>query len=250
MTRRILLVNPNTSSAVTALLAAEARRVVGQSAEIEAVTAPFGSTFLECRAELVVAAHAVLQAIASRDDCDAAVIGAFGDPGLVAAREVARAPVFGLGQSGLRAVAAKGRRFAIVTVGERLRLDIEAMVGASGLSGQLTTIRFLSGSVLDIAERRADFLEAIAAVANACVQENGAQAVLLGGAPFAGVPRELAGRVAAPLFDGLSSAIEEAIRAPSQARAAAAPPDGAPGKAMAGVAEPLARCIGEFLGRR
>ncbi len=248
MTRRILLVNPNTSHVVTGLLAAEARRIAGQSAEIEAITAPFGSASLECRAELVIAAHAVLQAIASREDCDAAVIGAFGDPGLAAAREVARVPVFGLGQSGLRAAAAKGRRFAIVTIGERLRLDIEAMVAARGLSGQLTTIRFLGGSVLEVAEHRAAFLEAIAAAANACAQDNGAQSVLLGGAPFAGVPRELAGRVAVPLFDGLASAIEEAMRAPS-ARADAVSSDAALRKAMPGVAGPLARRIREFLGR-
>jgi allantoin racemase len=122
------------------------------------------------------------------------------------------------------------------------------MVAARGLSRQLTTIRFLSGSVLDVAENRAGFLEAIAAAANACAQENGAQSVLLGGAPFAGAPRELAGRVAVPLFDGLASAIEEAMRAPSRSRADVVP-GGLPQKTMTGVAEPLARRISEFLGR-
>jgi len=248
VTRRILLVNPNTSPLVTGLLAAEARRVAGPSAEIKAVTAPFGSASLECRAELVVAAHAALQAIASHDDYDAAVIGAFGDPGLAAARDIARAPVFGLGQSGLRAAAARGRRFAIVTVGERLRLDIEAMVAARGLSGQLAAIRFLNGSVLDVAADRAGFLEAMAAAANACAQESGAQRVLFGGAPFAGIGRDLAGRVAVPLFDGLTSAIEEAMRTPLSTRGAAAP-DATPRKAMPGVAEPLAGRIRDFLGR-
>jgi Asp/Glu/hydantoin racemase len=249
VTRRILLVNPNTSASVTDLLAAEARRVAGQSARIEAVAAPFGSASLECRAELVVAAHAVLQAIASRDDYDAAVIGAFGDPGLAAARDIARAPVFGLGQSGLRAAAASGRRFAIVTVGERLRLDIEAMVAARGLSGQLAAIRFLSGSVLDVAADRAGFLEAMAAAANACAQESGAQSVLFGGAPFAGVGRELAGRVAVPLFDGLTAAIEEAMRAPLSTRGDAAALDATPRKAMPGVSQQLAERIRDFLRR-
>jgi len=249
VTRRILLVNPNTSASVTDLLAVEARRVAGQSAQIEAVTAPFGSASLECRAELVIASHAVLQAIAAHGDYDAAVIAAFGDPGLAAARDIARAPVFGLGQSGLRAAAARGRRFAIVTLGERLRLDIEAMVAARGLSGQLAAIRFLQGSVLDVAADRAGFLEAMAAAANACAQDSGAQSVLFGGAPFAGAGRDLAGRVAVPLFDGLTSAIEEAMRTPLNAQAAAPAPDATPPKAMPGVAEPLAGRIREFLGR-
>jgi Asp/Glu/hydantoin racemase len=247
--RRILLVNPNTSPLVTEILAAAARRIAGPLAEIEAVTAPFGSASLECRAELVVAAHAVLEAIAARDDYDAVVIGAFGDPGLAAAREIARAPVFGLGQSGLRAAAAKGRRFAIVTLGAHLRLDIEAMVAASGLSGQLAAIRFLSGSVLDLAANRSGYIDAMAAAANACAAENGAQSVLFGGAPFAGVAGELAGRVAVPVVDGLASAIEEAMRAPAKAAGSNPPSSAGPRKAISGVSPLLAEHIQEFIAR-
>ena len=243
--RRILLINPNTSPLVTEILVAEARSIAGEVAEIEGVTAPFGSASLECRAELAIAAHAVLEAIAARADYDAVVIGAFGDPGLEAAQEIARAPVFGLGRSGVRAAAAGGRRFAIVTLGARLRADIERMIAACGLSRQLAAIHFLNAGVLDVAGDRAAFSDALVAAANSCVKESGAESILLGGAPFAGVSRELAGRVIVPVFDGLASAMQDALAASPIAAVDGAPHATAARKAMTRIAPSLAERIDE-----
>lgn len=246
--RRILIVNPNISERVTQILATEARRIVGDAAEIVAVTAPFGAASLECRAELAIAAHAVLEAIAAARDYDSVVIGAFGDPGLEAAQEIAQAPVFGLGRSGLRAAAADGRRFAIVTIGARMRGEIERMATACGLADRFVAIRFLRGGVLDVAADRAAFTDALIVAANACAIENGAECVLFGGAPFAGLAHELAGRVAVPLVDGLASALRDAMAAPRHRLESA--PAGAPlRKPTARVSEALAGRIGEFLAR-
>jgi allantoin racemase len=248
-TRRILLINPNTSPVVTDILVAEAQRIAGEAVAIEGVTAPFGSASLECRAELVIAAHAVLEAIAARADYDAAVIGAFGDPGLEAAQEIARAPVFGLGRSGIRAAAAGGRRFAIVTLGVRLRADIERMVAAYGLSRQLAAIHFLNARVLDIASNRAAFSDALVAAANSCAKESGAESILFGGAPFAGVSRDLATHITVPVFDGLANAMQDALAASPIAAVDAASPAAAPRKAMVRIAPPLAERIDDFLKR-
>jgi Asp/Glu/hydantoin racemase len=247
--RRILLVNPNTSPLVTQILVAEARRIVGGQAEIEGVTAPFGSASLECRAELAIAAHAVLEAIAAHADYDAAVIGAFGDPGLEAAQEIATAPVFGLGQSGMCAAAAGGRSFAIVTMGARMHAEIERMVADRGLAGQLAAVRFLGASVLEVASDPAAFHEVLVAAAEDCAKASGAESVLFGGAPFAGVSRDLGRRIAVPVFDGLASAMQDALAAPPIAAAGGAAPAATPRKAMLRVSPPLAERIDDFLKR-
>jgi allantoin racemase len=245
--RRILLINPNTSESITQTLVAEARRIVGDRAEIEGVTAPFGSASLECRAELVVAAHAVLTAIAARTNYDAVVIGAFGDPGLEAAQDIAEAPAFGLGRSGLGAAVAGGRRFAIVTIGAQMRSEIERTVAALGLSNQLVATRFLKGAVLDVAKDRAAFSNALVALANACVEENGAQAILLGGAPFAGMSADLAGRIVVPVFDGLACALQNALGAASGPAATRATTSAR--KAIVGIPPTLAQSIRDYLSR-
>jgi allantoin racemase len=247
--RHILLINPNTSASITAALVVEARRLGGDKAEVEGVTAPFGSAVLECRAELVVAAHAVLEAIAAHTHFDAAVIGAFGDPGLEAAQDIAQAPVFGLGRSGLGAAAAAGRRFAIVTIGAQMRREIERAVAGQGLSNQLVAIRFLEGAVLEVARDRGAFSEALVGLANACVKENGAEAILLGGAPFAGMSVELAARIVVPVFDGLASAMQNALGAAPRAQVGRAMVASAH-KSIVGVSPPLAQSIHHFLNNR
>jgi len=211
--KRILLVNPNISGLVTTILAREARVVAGQRVEILAVSPSFGSASIECVAEIAIAAHGVLETVAAHPDYDAAVIAAFGDPGLEAAREIASMPVFGLGESGIRAAVAHGRRFAIITIGPQLRSIIERMAGTHGASGRLVAVRFLGVSVLDAARDRAALEHAVFDAVHECVSQDGAEAVLLGGAPFAGVGRALTRRGTVPIYDGLETAIELAVAA-------------------------------------
>lgn len=212
--RRIVVINPNTSERVTAILLTEARRLAGDGAEVDGVTASFGAASIECRAELVIAAHAVLEAIATAGPCDAAIIAAFGDPGLEAAAEIAPMPVIGLARAGLRAAAADARRFAIVTLGRHMRTELERAAVAAGVADRLAAIRFLDGGVLDLAHDRERFLDAMVATAADCVAEHGAEAVLFGGAPFAGVGRDLVGRIDVPVFEGLTCAMHEALALP------------------------------------
>ena len=210
---RLLLVNPNTSPSVTDLLAAEARRRAAGRAEIVAVTARFGAAGIECLAEAAVAAHAVVERVSEHPDADAAIVAAFMDPGLEALREAAPMPAVGLAESGVRAAAAGGRRFAIVSLAPRLGVGVARVVAECGVADRLVALRYVSGGVLALARDRAAFLDEIAGLATGLAAEEGADAILFGGAVFAGIGRELGGRVPVPLFDGVGDAVEAALAA-------------------------------------
>jgi len=124
---------------------------------------------------------------------------------------IAPMPVFGLGRSGLLEAARDGRRFAIVTVGEKLRSDIERAVANLGYAAQLVALRFLAQGALDIANDRAAILDAAVQSAAACASDDGAEVVLFGGAPFAGIGSDIADRLSIPLLDGLTSAMQHAM---------------------------------------
>ena len=73
------------------------------------------------------------------------------------------------------------------------------------------------------------------------VEEDGADAIILGGAPLAGLARSIAGEIPVPVVDGVSSAVKHAETLvelkPGSARTGSfAPP---PAKANAGLPEPL-----------
>src|SRR3954454_5240013 len=99
---KLLLINPNITEAITSAMAAEARRSASPGTEITSVTASFGTQYVENRVEAAIAGHAVLNARAEHmAGHDAAIVSAFGDPGLAAAREFADIPIFGIEESAL-----------------------------------------------------------------------------------------------------------------------------------------------------
>lgn len=242
--RRLLIVNPNTSQAVTDLLVAAARPLLPSGVVVQAITAPFGAASLESPAETAIAAHAVLTALAEAEPFDAAIIGAFGDPGLEAAQDLFEAPIFGLGRSGLQAAAAHGR-FVLVTVGPHLRPSLERAACDAGVGAACAGIAFLPFSVLELAAEPMAALPHIAKAASDFAAQ-GAQAVLLAGAPFSGLADGLAPSLPVPVLDGLTCAIRAALRAPAPHLAEPVAPRP---KAMPGLSPRLAERIRARLAR-
>jgi Asp/Glu/hydantoin racemase len=80
---KILVVNSNTSEAVTARIALTAQAACPEGVTVHTISAPFGLPLIVTRADWLVAGPATLAALAAHQgDYDAAVIACFGDPGL------------------------------------------------------------------------------------------------------------------------------------------------------------------------
>ncbi|WP_246482557.1 aspartate/glutamate racemase family protein [Methylopila capsulata] len=210
---RILLINPNTAESVTALLAAEARRAAGSRAEIVAVTAAFGAPGIQTVEEAKTAVRAVVEALRANAGCDAAITAAFLDPGFEEATALGIMPVVGFGRAGLRAAGAGGRRFALVTAGAAMEDAVRARIDELGLAPQLAGLRLVRAGVRDLIADRAGHRAEVLAAVRACVELDGAEAVLLGGAPFAGFAEEIAAEAGAPVLDGVAAAVEAALEA-------------------------------------
>lgn len=212
MKPKFLIANPNTSERITQSMVEIARRLAGDRAEIVGATAPFGAPALETEADLETAELAVLSMMEAHEDCDGVLVAAFGDPGLHAARRASKVPVEGLGESGILAAAEGNRRFAILTLGPALKPAIEKKVDQMGLSMQLAAIDFLSCGVLDLAREPTRYLGEMNLKIEALAKHAGAEAVLLAGAPFAGMADMSIADAAIPLYDGLASALTALLR--------------------------------------
>jgi Asp/Glu/hydantoin racemase len=91
---RILLINPNMTVGMTEKMTEIARSHAGDGVEIVPLTATRGFPYIASRAEAQIAGALVLEMIAAhRDEVDAVIIAAFGDPGLAGARELFDLPV-------------------------------------------------------------------------------------------------------------------------------------------------------------
>ena len=208
---RILLINPNISESVSELILAEARRTASPGTEVEVLTAAFGVAYIETRFEALIGAYAAAElAAAHHERFDAVVVAAFGDPGLAGLREVLPCPVTGLTEAALASACLLGKRISIVAISQRIRAWYRETVQACGLEGRLASIRGLDEPLADIGNVQGNQGERLVALAERCVDEDGADVIVLAGAPLAGLARSLQGRLPVPVVDGVSSAVRHA----------------------------------------
>jgi allantoin racemase len=213
---KLLVVNPNTTQAVTESLAGRVRAVVGAAVDIEAITARFGAAYIASEASCAIAAHAALEACHAHCEThgrpDAIIVGCFGDPGVFALRESFTVPVVGLAEAAMREAARHGR-YAIVTGGAAWRPMLLRLARTLELSDRLTNVAIVAPTGAELA---ADRERAIATLGEACVRAAaGSDAVVLGGAGLAGMAEEIAlattPRLSIPLIDSVDAAARAAL---------------------------------------
>jgi allantoin racemase len=199
---RLILINPNTTAAITAKVAAEARRIGGAGVEIIPVTGAFGARYIASRAAYAVAAHAALDAYANcREPHDAVALACFGDPGLDALREIAPKPVIGMADASIAAASRLGGKFAIVTGGAPWVAMLEEFVAARGLGARLASVRAVAQTGGAIAADPDASLDALARACQNAADQDGADVVILGGAGLAGLTSRIKDKVPVPLID-------------------------------------------------
>ena len=208
---KLLLINPNITAAMTEAMAAEARRFASAGTDIVAATAAFGTLYVENRVEAAIASHAVLDVLARcADGCDAAIVSAFGDPGLAAAREFADIPVLGIEESAILTAWMLGRRYSIVCLTPRLRRWYIECAEDHGLAGRLASVRALDIAIPDITRAKEQCRERLIAACMAAIEEDEAEVIIFGGGPIAGLAREAADAIPVPTLDGVSCAVRMA----------------------------------------
>jgi allantoin racemase len=243
---RLLLINPNISDSVSQLIRTEAQRSAGPGCSVEVLTAPFGVAYIETRFEALIGAYAAAQLAAEHHArFDAVIVAAFGDPGLAGLREALPCPVTGLTEAALASACLLGQRFSIVAISQRIRAWYRETVQANGLIDRLASIRALDEPLADIGRVQDDQGARLIALAERCVQEDGADVIVLAGAPLAGLARSLQGRLPVPVVDGVSSAVRHAqslaALQPGRARQGSfAPP---PAKPNQGLPAPIAALL-------
>ena len=207
----LLLINPNTTQSITDLVLKHAKRFAAKGTTLRAVTGAFGPRYVASRIGYAIAGHAAVDALANdKGRKDAVVLACFGDPGLAALKEVSKVPVVGMADASILQACALGKRFSIVTGGERWKSMLEEFVASHGLASRLASVRTVAPTGADIARNPKAAMALLAKGCKACVNEDGADVVILGGAGLAGLAAKLKSQVDVPILDGVACAISMA----------------------------------------
>ena len=207
---RIKVINPNTTASMTSKIGAAARAVAAPGTEIVAVNPDKGPVSIEGHYDEAVSVIGLLEEVHAGEAAgvDGYVIACFGDPGLLAAREIARGPVLGIAEAAMHAASLIATGFSVVTTLERTRIITEHLVEAYGMRRFCRKVRATELAVLDLEDATSDARRIIEAECRRALAEDGAGAIVLGCAGMADLTRALSHELGAPVIDGVGVAVK------------------------------------------
>lgn len=207
---RLRVINPNTSAAMTALIGRAARAAAAAGTVIEAVQPSFGAPAIEGHHDEVWAAAGVSEQVREGEaaGADAHVIACFGDPGLHAARELARGPVIGIAEAAFHAAALLATGFSVVTTLVRTCVIAEHLVLHHGFERRCRGIHGTDIPVLELDGPDGNAYERILACAEQALASDRSGAIVLGCAGMTDLCGALQQRLGVPVIDGVAAAVK------------------------------------------
>ena len=208
---KILLYNPNTTQSITDKLYKTAKLVVSSGTEIIPMTAKKGFPYISNKAEAQIAGVTVLEVFAKEHkNYDAAIIAAFGDPGLFAARSLFKMPIVGLGEAAMLSACLFGKKFGIISFTKNMSAWYEESVEILGLKNRYAGFRAIEGVVLSIDEIQSVQKNSLIQSAKDAVEIDGADVIIFAGAPLSGFKKNVEDKISVPVIDCAEAALKQA----------------------------------------
>ena len=206
---RILVINPNTTQAMTDDIGRMARAAAGPGTQIDCVQPAAGPRSIEGSADEVLAGYHTLDMVAStRGRYDAYVIACFGDPALAACREVSQVPVIGIAEAAFHMASLVAFKWSVVTVLPRVKPLLEELVLRNGMEMRCASIRCTPLTVLEIEEDIERTKRMMVEEARTAIKDDGAEAILLGCAGLGPIDKWMQQQLEVPVLDGVACAVK------------------------------------------
>ena len=212
MNSRILVVNPNSSAAVTrGIDAAVLPLRSAQGPQIECLTLAEGPPAIESQRDVDAVVSPLVRLVQQRHaDSAAFVIACYSDPGLHALRETTDRPVLGINECALATALTLGQRIGVVAI---LRQSIPRHLrlwGAMGLTSRLAGELALGLGVAELADAGKTAAR-LFAVAKALRDQHGADVLVMGCAGMAAYRQALQQQVGLPVVEPTQAAVVMAL---------------------------------------
>jgi allantoin racemase len=209
---KILVLNPNTSEAMTAEIAGAAGAAAAAGTEIVAAKPQFGAEAIDSAAESYLSAVGVMDVVATMMaagtfDFDAVILAGFGEHGKDALQEMLSVPVFDIAECAAHVAHLIGRRFSVITTLARSIPAIEDRLTLAGLNAHCASVRACGLGTAEVDADPAAAVQAIVDEAARAIAEDGADVICLGCAGMAGVTAAISTKLGVPAVDGVTAAV-------------------------------------------
>lgn len=206
---KIKVINPNTTASMTEKIGAAARSVASPGTKIIACNPQHGPVSIEGHYDEAMSVSGILEEVRSGEleGVDGYVIACFGDPGLLAVRELATGPAIGIAEAAMHAASMISTCFSIVTTLSRTKIIAAHLLENYGMTKFCSRIRATDLAVLDLeGEKRTK--EIILAECRRALEEDECGAIVLGCAGMADLADSISQELGIPVIDGVRIAVK------------------------------------------
>src|SRR6266446_3245358 len=184
---KIIVVNVNTSTSMTDLIAEAAGRYASPGTTVVMLRPYFGAEAVDCNFESYLSAVAVMDRVVTYDQpFDAVVMAGFGEHGRDGLQELIEQPVFEICEASAYVAMMIGRAFSVVTTLQRSVPAVEDRLKLAGLMDRCASIRATGMGTLEVDRDPKAAMKAIVVEARKAVEEDHAEVICLGCAGMAG----------------------------------------------------------------
>ena len=207
---RIKLINPNTTLSMTRNMVECAQRVAGSSTEIVGVSPDMGPPSIEGYYDEALATPGLLAEVikGERSGYNGYVIACFGDPGVHAAREIARGPVIGIAEAAMHAASLITPSFSVVTTLGRTCGMAWHLAERNGMKRFCRNVRAVEIAVLELEDPASDARRRIIEECERALVEDGSEAIVLGCAGMVDLSHAISKKINAPVVEGVTAAVK------------------------------------------
>jgi len=187
---------------MTHRIRAAATEFAGAEHHIECVSNPGAPEFIATYADEGRTAVGLFSLLEEHQhNYDAFVIACHGDPNLDAAKHLSTKPVVGIGEASVKVASMLGHSFSILTPTDSIIPWKEDQVRKYGLERQMASVRVPDTS------GHLSLEESLINAAQAAVEQDMAEVIILGCAAYTGYERYINDRLGVPVLDGVICAV-------------------------------------------
>jgi len=209
---RILVINPNSTEAVTQGIdeAMAALRIPGGPA-IECVTLKEGPPGIETQQHVDGVIPHLLRLVREKEaEYSAFVIACYSDPGLHSVREATAKPVLGISECGILTALTLGQKFGVIAILQKSIPRHLRYMGAMGVMDRLAGELPVGLAVTELSDQKKTFGRMVE-VATALRDVHGANVIVMGCAGMARYRKPLQDAVGLPVVEPSQAAVGMAI---------------------------------------
>ena len=200
---KIMIINPNSSTKMTASIQKAAEDFVRGEFEVETRCCPDAPEFVETYEDQVRAAPGMIRLIHENAGAfDAFINACHCDPNLDLMKEITDKPVVGIGEASMKMASMLGHRFSVVSTASHSIPNKEALVHKYHLEGLLASVKAPPEDMAGCGDE-----EKVLQAAKAAVEEDMAEVIVLGCAGMAGLDKRVQEQLGVPVLDGVICAL-------------------------------------------